>query len=112
MSHIATNSIERLEELAAWHRANANHAGSLWVWDARLRAAEDLERQAAVLRAQLERHRANGSDDQIVPINASARATVKLVPDAILKIYPDAPHGLAETHRDKLNADLEELCRS
>jgi hypothetical protein len=56
MSHTATNSIERLEELAAWHRANANHAGSVWIWDARLRAAEDLERQAAALRAQLRRH--------------------------------------------------------
>jgi hypothetical protein len=55
MNHLATNSIERLEELAAWHRANANHAGSLWIWDARLRAAEDLERQAAELRAQLRR---------------------------------------------------------
>jgi non-heme chloroperoxidase len=54
----------------------------------------------------------HGSDDQIVPIEASARATVKLVPDAILKIYPDAPHGLAETHRDRLNADLEEFCKS
>jgi non-heme chloroperoxidase len=54
----------------------------------------------------------HGSDDQIVPINASARATVKLVLDAMLKIYPDAPHGLAETHRDQLNTDLEEFCRS
>jgi non-heme chloroperoxidase len=51
----------------------------------------------------------HGSDDQIVPINASARATIKLVPDAILKIYPDAPHGLAET---QLNTDLEQFCRS
>jgi hypothetical protein len=62
MSHIATNSIERLEELAAWHRANANHAGSVWIWDARLRAAEDLERQVAELRAQLRRHAASRLD--------------------------------------------------
>ena len=46
-------SIERLEELAAWHRANASHAGSVWVWDARLRTAEDLEHQASQLRARL-----------------------------------------------------------
>jgi hypothetical protein len=57
MSQLATNPIERLEELAAWHRANASHAGSVWVWDARLRTAEDLERQAAELRAQLRRSR-------------------------------------------------------
>ncbi len=44
-------TVERLEQLAAWHRANADHAGSSWVWEARLRTAEDLERRAALLRA-------------------------------------------------------------
>jgi hypothetical protein len=62
MNHIATNSIKRLEELAAWHRANASHAGSVWVWDARLRTAEDFERQAAELRAQLRRTHASVLD--------------------------------------------------
>ena len=42
--------IERLETLAAWHRVNAEHAGADWVWEARLRSAEDLERQAAEIR--------------------------------------------------------------
>jgi hypothetical protein len=42
--------IERLETLAAWHRINAEHAGADWVWEARLRTAEDLERQAAEMR--------------------------------------------------------------
>jgi hypothetical protein len=46
-------TIERLERLAAWHRINAERAGADWVWEARLRAAEDLERQAAKIRAQL-----------------------------------------------------------
>jgi len=45
--------IERLETLAAWHRINAEGAGADWVWAARLRTAEDLERQAAELRTQL-----------------------------------------------------------
>jgi len=45
--------IERLERLAAWHRINAEHAGADWVWEARLRTAEDLERRAEKLRAQL-----------------------------------------------------------
>ena len=45
--------IERLEWLAAWHRINAEHAGADWVWEARLRTAEDLERQAAKIRTQL-----------------------------------------------------------
>jgi hypothetical protein len=53
MPTTAITTIERLEELAAWHRANADHAGSPWIWEARLLTAEDLERQAAVLRARL-----------------------------------------------------------
>ncbi|SFD83422.1 alpha/beta hydrolase [Methylobacterium sp. 13MFTsu3.1M2] len=48
----------------------------------------------------------HGDDDQIVPIDAAARAAVKLVPGAVLKEYPGAPHGLAATHKDRLNADL------
>ena len=46
------DTIDELEELAAWHRLNAERAGSSWVWDARLRAAEDLERRAAELRTR------------------------------------------------------------
>ena len=45
-------------------------------------------------------------DDQIVPIGASALASAKLVEGATLKIYPGAPHGLADTHKAQLNADL------
>jgi hypothetical protein len=48
-------TVERLEQLAAWHRINAEHAGSAWVWEARLRTAEDLERRAASLRKQQRR---------------------------------------------------------
>lgn len=52
MDRIDTMKIDKLEALAAWHRLNAEHAGSTWVWDARLRTAEDLERRAAELRAR------------------------------------------------------------
>jgi non-heme chloroperoxidase len=48
----------------------------------------------------------HGNDDQIVPIGASAHAASKLVKNAILKVYPGAPHGLPWTHKDKFNADL------
>ncbi len=48
----------------------------------------------------------HGDDDQIVPIDASARASAKLVKGSKLIVYPSAPHGLADTHKDKLNADL------
>jgi non-heme chloroperoxidase len=48
----------------------------------------------------------HGDDDQIVPIGAAAIAAAKLVKNAILKVYPGAPHGLTDTHKDQLNADL------
>jgi non-heme chloroperoxidase len=48
----------------------------------------------------------HGDDDQIVPIGASAHSAAKLVKNATLKVYVGAPHGLADTHKDQLNADL------
>jgi non-heme chloroperoxidase len=48
----------------------------------------------------------HGDDDQIVPIGAAAHASVKLVKNATLKVYPGAPHGLTDTHKEQLNADL------
>ncbi|WP_158807292.1 alpha/beta fold hydrolase [Beijerinckia sp. L45] len=48
----------------------------------------------------------HGDDDQIVPIGASAMLSSKLVKDAVLKIYPGAPHGMCTTHKDKVNEDL------
>ena len=48
----------------------------------------------------------HGEDDQIVPIDASARASAKLVKGAQLVVYEKAPHGLTDTHKDRLNNDL------
>ncbi|HNB27066.1 MAG TPA: alpha/beta hydrolase [Alphaproteobacteria bacterium] len=48
----------------------------------------------------------HGDDDQIVPIDAAGRSSAKLVKGATLKVYPGAPHGLTDTHKDQLNADL------
>jgi non-heme chloroperoxidase len=48
----------------------------------------------------------HGDDDQVVPIEASAHLSAKLVGKATLKVYPGAPHGLTYTHKDQLNADL------
>ena len=52
----------------------------------------------------------HGDADQIVPIGASAMLSAKLVKNATLKVYPGAPHGMATTLADKVNADLLELC--
>ena len=48
----------------------------------------------------------HGDDDQIVPIDTTARVSAKLIKNATLKVYPGGPHGLAYTHKDKLNSDL------
>ena len=31
---------------------------------------------------------------------------MKLVKDATLKVYPGAPHGITDTHKEQLSADL------
>jgi len=54
----------------------------------------------------------HGDDDQIVPIGAAALRSSKLVRNATLKIYAGAPHGLAYTHKDELNADLLAFLRT
>ena len=48
----------------------------------------------------------HGDDDQIVPIGASALLSSKLVKGATLKIIPGAPHGMASTLKDQINAEL------
>ena len=48
----------------------------------------------------------HGDDDQIVPIDASAHAAAKMVKQSTLRVYPGAPHGLCDTHKDQVNSDL------
>jgi non-heme chloroperoxidase len=54
----------------------------------------------------------HGDDDQVVPIGAAGRASAKIVRHAELKVYPGAPHGITDTHKDQLNADLLAFARS
>jgi hypothetical protein len=39
----------KLRELAAWYREFAERAGNPWIWEARLRRAEELDEEAARL---------------------------------------------------------------
>jgi non-heme chloroperoxidase len=48
----------------------------------------------------------HGDDDQIVPIDVGGRASAALIPGAELKEYAGAPHGITDTHKEQLNADL------
>ncbi len=53
----------------------------------------------------------HGDDDQIVPIQASALLSSKIVKGAELKIYKGAPHGMCTTLKDRVNADLLEFLK-
>jgi non-heme chloroperoxidase len=48
----------------------------------------------------------HGEDDQVVPIDDSARLAIKLVKNGTLKTYPGLSHGMAATHPELINADL------
>lgn len=52
----------------------------------------------------------HGDADKTVPIEASSERTARMIPDAVYKVYDDAPHGLFYTHREQLNADLTAFC--
>ncbi len=54
----------------------------------------------------------HGDDDQIVPIVASALVSSKIVKDAVLKVYPGLPHGMCQTHKDRINEDLYEFVKT
>jgi non-heme chloroperoxidase len=54
----------------------------------------------------------HGDDDQIVPIGAAGLASAKLVKGSTLKVYTGAPHGITDTHKDQLNADLLAFLKS
>ena len=53
----------------------------------------------------------HGDDDQLVPIDANARGSAALVKGAKLIVYPGAPHGITDTHKDRLNQDLLNFLR-
>jgi non-heme chloroperoxidase len=48
----------------------------------------------------------HGDDDQIVPIGASALLSAKLVTGSTLKVYEGFPHGMCQSQKDTINADL------
>jgi len=50
-----------------------------------------------------------GDRDASAPLDLTARATVRLLPDARLKVYEGAPHGMFITHQAEVNRDLLEF---
>jgi non-heme chloroperoxidase len=54
----------------------------------------------------------HGDDDQIVPIDDSAKLSSKIIKDAQLKIIKGAPHGLCSTKKDLINEELLKFIKS
>jgi len=48
----------------------------------------------------------HGDADKTVPIDISSKKAVGLIPNAELKVYEGAPHGLFITEKERLNKDL------
>ena len=48
----------------------------------------------------------HGDDDQIVPFEISGKLSAQLVPNARLLLYEGGAHGLPDTDRERLHADM------
>jgi non-heme chloroperoxidase len=53
----------------------------------------------------------HGGNDQIVPLEVAGLRSAQLIDGAVLKVYQGRPHGLPDTDRDRLHADLLEFIK-
>jgi non-heme chloroperoxidase len=53
----------------------------------------------------------HGDRDETCPIDSTGRPTVEMMPNAELRLYEGAPHGLFLSHMDRFNADLIDFTR-
>ena len=54
----------------------------------------------------------HGDDDQVVPFSVGGEASAAMIAGATLTVYPGAPHGITDTHREQLAGDLLEFVKS
>jgi non-heme chloroperoxidase len=54
----------------------------------------------------------HGDDDQVVPFEVGGKASAALIPGAELIVYEGAPHGVTDTHKERLGKDLLAFVRS
>ena len=54
----------------------------------------------------------HGEDDQVVPLATTGRRSVAIAAKATLVVYPGGAHGLTDTARERLNADLLDFARA
>ncbi|MDF5754368.1 alpha/beta hydrolase [Spongiactinospora sp. TRM90649] len=48
----------------------------------------------------------HGDDDQVVPFEVGGKAAAARIKNATLTVYAGAPHGITDTHRQRLSDDL------
>jgi non-heme chloroperoxidase len=48
----------------------------------------------------------HGANDQVTPLDRTAKLIAPAIAGCELRVYEDAPHGLVITHRDRLTKDL------
>jgi non-heme chloroperoxidase len=48
----------------------------------------------------------HGDDDQVVPFEVGGKASAERIEGARLIVYPGAPHGITDTHKEQLGSDL------
>ncbi|MCX4885747.1 alpha/beta fold hydrolase [Streptomyces sp. NBC_00847] len=53
----------------------------------------------------------HGTHDASAPLELTGQRAARLMPDATLKVYDNAGHGLFVTHADQLSADLREFMK-
>jgi non-heme chloroperoxidase len=54
----------------------------------------------------------HGDDDQVVPCPVGGQASAALIAGATLTVYEGAPHGITDTHKERLGHDLLEFASS
>jgi non-heme chloroperoxidase len=53
----------------------------------------------------------HGDDDQLVSVDNNARASHKLIKGSKLIVYQGGPHGITDTHKDRVSQDLLKFLR-
>nr|WP_193615371.1 alpha/beta hydrolase [Desertimonas flava] len=54
----------------------------------------------------------HGDDDQVVPFEVGGKASAGIIAGATLIVYEGAPHGITDTHKERLGRDLLDFVKS
>ena len=88
-----------------WFWLQGMRAGHKNTYDC-IKAFSETDLTADLARCDVPTLILHGDDDQIVPLEASARRAAEIIKGSILKVYPGLPHGMCSTRADRINADL------